>query len=293
MLYNSRRRRTAGSVVPLGFVLVVAIITIGLAVFNTTAIPILSQSAEVDSHRATATDFIRMDATISRAVTTNIPQPIVVIERITYPPSLTPINKPSPHLRASKTAEIRIQNARNATTNGTALTETRRETNHILYSREYNFYENARLLGLEHGVFYTQSTGQDGNSNNTLIRNGQRIVNGKTINIIAVDSSMSFSKPSPTQVNIRSKDSDTLNVDITNQANESIKIRLPTRIPEDKWKTMLNGERVKDDGSGCCVEKITYNNNPEDFNRVTLTLKAGQDYELNMYTVKVDQRTAD
>ena len=290
MFSNSRLSRNSASVIPLGFILVVTIITLALIIFHTTTLPALSKDSEIDAHQDVETDFIRMDSAVYQVATTGIPQPVVMGNRIQYPPSVAPIKTPTPMLRTEGPHTASFDNAI-FTENATEFNETR-ETNSILFNRDYNYYTTARDFGYEHGVFYTQPPNGTLGEDSILVRDKQTLINDDTINFISLEGDLSFSRPSPTQVSISADESEERHDTITNAAGEHLELVVPTRIPQAEWDALLDSEHIANGGH---VTNISYEvTNPQsgeddDVNYVIIEMEPGIEYDINLYTVDIEK----
>lgn len=290
MFYNSRSRHNSASVIPLGFILVITIMAMALILFNSTTLPTLSKQAEVDSHRDIETDFIRMDSSVYRAATTGIPQPVVMGNRVNYPPSLTQLKTPTPLLRTKGPHNITAKNA--IYTEDASSFDTKRNTNQILFSRNYNYYTRARTFGYEHGLFYTQPPDAERGASSVLVRDKQTIINEETITIISMEGDLSFSRPAPTQLSISPVSNEEVHATITNEGAEHIELVIPTRLPKSEWTTLLQSE---DYSNGGHVTDIRYRTtNPDTgiddgMNYVIIELEQGIEYNINLYTVSIEK----
>ena len=290
MIWNSQKQSVSGSVIPLGFILVVTVISLAIILINTTTIPALSKKAEVDAHRDVETDFIRMDSAVYRAATTDIPQPVVMGNRVNYPPHLEPLKTPTPRLQTVGPHNISFDNA--VYEENLSAYNRERETNAIRFSRDYNYYTTARDFGYEHGLFYTQPHHSERGDPAIIVRDKQTIINDETITVIAIEGDISFSRPSPTQISVTPIESKKEHTTITNDSGESINVTLPTRVPKSEWETLLESEMV---GNGGHVTNVTYSTTNPDTgaddgaNYVTIELESGIEYDLNMYTVRVEK----
>jgi hypothetical protein len=290
MFYNSRSRRVSGSVIPLGFILVVTIITFALVIFTTTTLPTLSKQSEVDAHRDVETDFIKMDTAVYRAATTGIPQPVVLGNRVQYPPSITPLKTPTPLLRTVGPYNLSIENGI-YTANSTSYSA-ERDTNHIMFSRDYNFFTTARDFGYEHGIFYTQAPRTPRGDASIIARDKQTVVNGKTITFVAVEGDLSFSRPAPTQVAVSAEDEEERHATITNDAGQHVELVVPTRLPKSEWETLLESEDIANGGHVTDVRYRTTNpdtGSDDGMNYVIIELEQGIEYDINLYTVAVEK----
>lgn len=291
MYHRRRHQRVSGSVIPLGFILVIGIITIVAAAVSTTVVPALNQEAEVNAHRAAATDFFELDTTVFRAATTGAPQPVTMADRVDYPITLSRNTQPSPHLRTVGQFNMSVDGAVYAS-NSSSFTETR-ATTQLLYNREYNQYTDSRLLGYEHGVFYTQPKNTDEGDAGAVVRNTQPLIDDERITLVALDGDFSVSNPATTQLALSPTPSAERHATITNKTTGKLSFTIPTRLPKAAWKSSLEDERVVNGGH---VESIDYQTtNPDTgtdngMHYLILTMESGVTYNVNYYTVEIDQR---
>lgn len=289
MFTNRTAASDAGSVIPLGFILIIAIVSVTLIIFNTSTFPILGQNAEIAAHQDIESDFIRLDVRVYQTATTSVPQPVVMGNRVDYPFSLVPVKAPTPALKTHGPNELSIQNAQ-YTVNGTAYSATR-DTSHITYSRDYNFFTNARAFGYEYGLVYSQPDGAEAGDSGIFLQDKQSVLNQNILTLVVLDGEIDSSRPAPTQVTITPVPSEEAHVSITNQPSNRVQVVMPTRLPESTWRDALDGQMVSNGGH---LQQLSYSEtNPstgvdDGVHYVILDLEQGVTYEVNLYTVALD-----
>jgi len=247
MFERKSERDIFASVVPLGFILIIAILSLALLSFQATTVPQLNEESEIRAQNEIETDFVRLDSTIYRVATNGIQQPFLLGEPVRYPPNLQPIQRPNPTLRTIGPYQAKIDNTIYAQ-NATDFIKTR-QTNSIVYEPNFNYFENARSFGYEHGIFYTASPNSSKGNSSVLIRDEQTLIDDQTITLVSLKSDVDFSSQSPARLSISEDSQKEFNTEIRNQFGSEVTITLPTRLAESYWQDLLESEKSENGGT--------------------------------------------
>ncbi len=153
----------------------------------------------------------------------------------------------------------------------------RYDTGGLVYTPNYNVYTNPPRTVYEHTVVYNRfDTGN-------LTATNQSLVRGETVSLVTLNGSLSRTAAGATSLDVEPLSSSTRTVRVESTVAAPIRINLTTRLPADRWETLLSGQEAVDD-----VTDV--GNAPADYRRVRVTLAPG-DYTLRMTKVGVGTRT--
>lgn len=270
------------SVVPVGFILVIGIITLMLYVFQASTVPMINQQAEVDTHQGVRVDMHEFHSAVSRAMSTGVAQSVVFHTKVEYPPQLGATSQPDTSLFTSDKQEVTFQNAvlsggSGAGWNGSNRTYPTRPV-HIV--PDYNWFQNAQQVQYEHSVVH-YAPANSGNKTN-VATTSQSVVSGNQITIYQMKGELAVTRRNHISVNVHS-DTSPEQVNVTNSTGDNIELTLETSLSESQWRSLLESERATNGGH---ITNITYNasTNP---NRMTLTFEQNVTYEVKIFEVEL------
>ena len=146
----------------------------------------------------------------------------------------------------------------------------------FVYRPNYNEYSNAPTTVYSNTVLYNQF--EDGN----LTLTDQSLVSGRTINLIALNGSLSSGQSGSVSLDLRATSASATRVPVNNSGG-NVTIRVPTRLSESKWKSLLQAER----SSNGYVHNITVNGRSGQFDELVIEMEANETYNLKLSRVGV------
>lgn len=123
----------------------------------------------------------------------------------------------------------------------------------LIYSPNYNYYDNAPDTVYENSVLYNRFE-----DSTDISKSAQGIVDGRRIYLTAVDGDLSTSQADSASVDVKSVTAATESITVErNAADEPIQITIPTELSEEVWVTNLLQDQIDvnalqgSDISGC------------------------------------------
>lgn len=198
-----------------------------------------------------------------------------------YPSRLLALNPSSPSgVLATVGTEQQTVNATlgNVTASGETGdfwtgTEQVYNTGAVVFRPGYNEYQRAPDTWFEHSVLYNRFRDA------VLSLTGQRLVDGQRLSLVTLNGSYYASRSGDASLDIRPVSASTTTVPVTNVAGSSVTLTLPTRLPEDKWRSLLETEFTP---QGHVVSLSTTPVAGSDFRLLTVSLEQGVTYELQL-----------
>ena len=160
--------------------------------------------------------------------------------------------------------------------NGTTRTYS---TGALMYRPDYNEYASAPTTVYSNSVLYNRFA--DGN----LTLTDQSFVEGRSINLIALNRSLSAGQSGSASVDVRATSASATRVPVTNQtAGENVTFRLPTRLSQSAWDSLLQAERVTNGGH---VRNVTVLEQSGRFDELVVEMEPDVTYNLKLSRVGV------
>jgi hypothetical protein len=272
-----------GVTVQIGAVLLFGTLIIALSVYQATAVPAENKQVEYRHSQQVQGQLQDVRNALVRSAATETTQPTSVSLGTQYPERVLFVNPPplSGTLRTVGTANadvnVTIENASSPTAevsdywNGSDRTF---ETGALAYAPDYSVYDEAPTTVVENTVVYNAFE-----SGRELRVSEQTMVDGRRINLVLVNGSLSRSGSGTVDVAPRPLSTSTERVTLRNETS-NMTLQLSTRLPESKWRSMLADEpyvSVGDYRSPTSAE----------FSRVELQLSSGETYRLNIARIGV------
>lgn len=274
------RSRSQDAISPIiGVILILGLIVAGLAIVQTEAVPVWNSEIEFDHHQQVQEDMQNLVDAVYSVASTGSSQSITVNLGTTYPNRIVLRNPPSASgtLRTTPPALVNVSNAEalnNETAdywNGTRYSFFSRG---IVYSPDYNYYQNAPTTIYENRFLYNNFTDP-----HTIIKlQDQSLVNGRRINLLFVNGSYSTSQVEATSVPVQPISSSTTTIAVTNTSSP-INITIPSGLNASYWRSILDEEQTANGGH---ITSISDAGNAGQYNLVNITFEKGVTYNLKM-----------
>lgn len=147
-------------------------------------------------------------------------------------------------------------------------------TGWLEYQPNYKVYQSAPVTTYENSILFNR------NRDGTRVQSGQRLIDGRTINLVTLNGSVSQTGVSTFPVDVRAISSSTRTVSVTNESHP-LTIATQTRLDEQRWQTLLDDEEY--------VESVSVD--PDgvagEYSMLEIDLQAGETYSLRMAKVGV------
>lgn len=155
----------------------------------------------------------------------------------------------------------------------------------LVYTQNYNEYQQAPRTLYDNTVLVNQ------NRNRNLTVTDQQLIDGRTINLISLNGSLSVSRTRAVTVDLEAVSAPARTVPVTNDdAGENVTIGFPTRLNESNWRNILEDEF--DDPDVANDNRYIYNLTVSpisgtEFNRIEIRLEEDTQYNLRLSRVGV------
>jgi len=269
--------------IQVGAVLLFAILIIFLAVWQAVVIPNQNEQVEFDHNQEVQSQLEGLRADMAALAGSSTVRSSSIDLGVRYPSRLVSLNPPaaSGRLKTVGTTNESVEAViRNATAKGETGdfwngTERSFNTGAIAYEPRYNEYAQPPRTVLENGVLLNQfSDGQ------TLPLTGQVIVDDDRIRIGVLNGSLSLDRIDSASVDLRPVSTQTRTVAVSERnastVGGNVTIELPTRLNQNDWEELVEGERVHD---------VTVDNGTVTIEMANLS--EGESYDLQLWKVGV------
>lgn len=267
MRFNQKKDGTdAGVSVVIGFIMILAIMMLGITMYQQNAVPQQERAAEVNHHRQTINQLQSfsssfMQSADGRETSTDIKP------GLTYGSS-TSVFVNSPPSSGTLSVEdfqsnVLIENAEgvgkssvfwdgegseqivgNGGDNGVEYT-----TGYFSFSPQYFHYQNAPTTKLEYGMLYKDY--RNVGISQQVRLNSQPVVSGEDINIVMMDGDLDTSQVSSTSIQVKPISASDESITVTNEGNnDRLRVHIPTNVPVSEWREMLASEACENNGAG-------------------------------------------
>jgi hypothetical protein len=150
----------------------------------------------------------------------------------------------------------------------------------LVYTPNYNEYQQAPRTIYENTVLYNE------NRNRNLTVTGQEVIDGRRINLVSLNGSLSIARSNAVAVDLQAVSTSTRTVPVTNPADgRNVTVTVPTRLNESSWRSLLEAEFIEKGGhiTGLTTEPVP----GTDFKRLEIQLEEGVQYDLRLSRVGV------
>lgn len=286
-----------GVTVQIGAVMLFGILIIALATWQATVVPDQNAGVEFDHSRTVQSDMGDLRNGLIRAAATGTPHPTSVNLGTRYPDRVLFVNPPpaSGTLRSVGVDDARVntsidpasvdadhENARlyweNAPDAGVY------DTGHVVYTPDYAEYRNAPTIVYENSLLVDRFDGDT-----ALLRSGQTLVNGNTINLLALRGDLSEASVRAHTVDARPVSEMTNTVTVRSTAADPLVLAVTSRLPASTWESSVLADQaaVVD-----VAQRATWTKDGVTFHRVAIELRPGS-YELRAGAVGIGALTDD
>lgn len=319
MRFNQKDDGTdEGVSVVIGFIMILAILMLGMTMYQQTAIPQQERAAEVNHHRQAMNQLQSFSSSFlqsadGRQTSTDIKP------GLTYGSSTSVfVNSPPSSGKLSIEefeSNVLIENAEgvgkssvfwdgegseevvgNGGDNGVVYS-----TGYFSFSPQYYHYQNAPTTKLEYGMLYKDYRGL-GPDQPIVQMNSQPVVSDKSINIVMMDGDLDVSQVPSMNVQIKPISASDQSISVTNEeSNDRLRVSIPSNVPVEQWRQMLASEACENNGAGLeaslsdgdtnCdsgggsghVSEVLVDNSPSGDERIiTIVFERGVNYDLKL-----------
>ena len=286
-----------GVTVQIGAVLLFGILVVALATVQVTVVPNENADAEFDHSLTVQRQMADLRNGLLGAAGTGDPHPTSVALGTRYPDRVVFVNPPPP---SGSLATVGVGDPRfNVTLRNAGVDseyENAREywasapdagtfsTGTLVYSPDYNEYENAPTVVYENGLLVDRFDGGE-----AMARTGQTLVSGNVINLVALRGSLSASRQGSYTVDARSVSEAETTVTVRGSADEPLVLGVTSTLPATTWESSILAEQaaVVD-----VRETATWTAGGHSYHRVAVEFAPGV-YELRAGSVGVGALTDD
>ncbi|WP_128476182.1 hypothetical protein [Halorussus pelagicus] len=269
-----------GVTVQIGTVLLFGVLVILLSIYQASVVPQQNEQVEFTHNQQVQSQLQELRDDLHRTAATGSDGSASVALGTQYPVRAFFVNPapPSGTLRTRPPANLTLENATASGETGDYWTGTARNfsTRGLTYDPLYHVYQNPPTTVYDNGILYNRFDG----ANRTLA--GQRLVDGNSISLVALNGSLSKSSSSTATVDLRSVSAATRTVTVGNDSN-NVSILVPTKRPADEWEDLLSAELNQTKGDDRYIRAVEED---PDRSAVRLVLEPAT-YELELAKVGV------
>lgn len=266
-----RQHETAQSSV-IGALLVLALFAGVIAYLQVSTFPRINENIEQESFEKSSTAMQQLSSDIGVATSSGVQTTSVIETQPNYPPQIIPPPTLNPTIQfPTVTDAFTLKNA-------TQQPGWTRTTQSIRYDPQYQFYFDNPELYYEFGT----SAYLDGTVSTPLT--GQRIVRGKTIRIVRVESRFSAVTDANPSFGVDPQNQQFNSVSVTNTDDTNVELAVKTSLDRDSWLVLLENQRISADGY---ITDIAYEDNQNGKNIVSIQFAQDQRYTVKWNTVRI------
>lgn len=279
--------------VVIGFILIVAIGMLALALYQQNAVPSNENAKEIDHHRDATNQLQGVQQAVMQTSNTGNTHSASFTPGLVYgSPGSIFVNSPP----AAGTTQVQpyeesvlIENAEsdgNAAPYWTGEDVSYDGVSYFSYYPDYEHFQNAPESHIEYGYYYQDySNVMEGSERVGLT--DQPIVDGDSINIVMLSGEFTESQVRDMNVQARPASASENTISVTNtQASEPVRVHLPTRLSASVWEEDILSEQMKSNGGH--ITDIS----DGDGDRVVLTFEEGETYELKLSKIHLTTQTS-
>jgi len=240
--------------IQVGAVLLFGALIIALSAYQAFVVPQQNEKVEFTHNQEVQNQLADLRNAVVSVPGDSTTQSVSVTLGTSYPERLVALNPgpPSGALRTQGTTDpainLSIDNATAVTEsddvadlwNGTRLNYS---TGALVYTPNYNVYGNAPTTYYENSVLFNQFDSGE------VTLTDQRLVDGNTISLVALNGSIDRTQQGATSVDVEPLSASTTTVTVQNESlTDPLTLRVPTRISVDTWENDLlaNEDHVAD-----------------------------------------------
>lgn len=274
--------------VQIGAVLLFGILVISMATYQVTVVPDDNAAVEFRQSQQTQKQMQELRNAIVRSAASGTRKPASVTLGTTYPSRALFVNPPpaTGTLRTAATGNPAV----NLTIAGAVAADAEVrdywdgsphafDTGFLVYEPDFNEYRNAPTTIYEHTVVANAF-----DSGRTLSLSGQSLVDGRRVNLVALNGSMRETGVGSTTVAVRPLSASSNTIAVRNDTSPIV-ISFATRLTNGTWRRLLSTENVS---AGGHVTDVSFDQPAGlDYTIVRVSLEPGVTYELDASLVGV------
>lgn len=285
-LWEDRR----GVTVQVGAILLFGILILGLATYQTIAVPVQNEGVEFNHNQRVQSDMLDLWSAVLGAGTGERLQSTPIELGTTYPSRVLLINPPPPSGRLSTGPEriAAFQNIRATESETADYLDTDANgaynltTRNLVYRPGYNVYDGAPTTTVQSGVAVNEFPG----GGDTAI-SGQTLVRGNDLFLVALTGDLSRAQSGTVTVDPRTLSASISATTVRNTTAGNVTLVVPTTLSAERWEDLLGDEY--DPGFDSTRSHVYDVSAVPDRDAVALSLDSGVTYRLRTALVGVGQ----
>jgi|GEM_PF-567897 len=237
MSFRGDRR---GVTVQVGAVLLLGILVLLLATYQTTVVPQQNERVEFQHSQAVQEDVLNLRGAMLETAERPGFRTVSIQMGTQYPERALFVNPPPPSgtIQTSDAGEMGVENvnATNAETRDYLYGTQNYATKHVSYSASYSVYQNAPRTAVQSGVVVN-----DFERGRSVALSEQPLVRGNQITLVAVEGNLSQSQVQALDVEPRSLSTSRTSTTVRS-TGDGLNVTVPTTLSEDAWRSLLDDE---------------------------------------------------
>lgn len=296
MIVKNQLKGESGVAVQVGFILILGILILASAQYQSQVVPEQEEAAEIDHSREIDQQMSQLRGDI---ITTSENGDVKSTVLDTSPeygstgngiiPAVHPPEPVSEVETISPDSKLRVRNVENQLRasnywngEGSACEEPTPQcyqNNFISVSTDYERYRDNPEIVYENGILYDYYPDED----RYVVDSGQNLINGRTITLTTVTGDVNTQRPGELSVEVSPVSAPSQSITVTNsQSDTPATLDIPTKLPLSKWQELLGDEEFVQSLS------MTDGANPnDDINVLQVELQRGETYTLKLSRVHV------
>ena len=268
----------------LGAILMFALVILLIALIQLNAVPAANQQVEFEHNQRVQGDLQEFQGVFLRSATTNTDGSAAIEVGTSYPSRFFLFNPPDPTgtVSVGDGGQIRLENvyATGETRDYLNGDERQFDTRFLTYAPNYNEYRNPPTTVFENGVLYNEFANEQ-----TVVSERRSFINGRTISLVALQGQYSTGTSGSLALETTPISAPGQEVSVSTQTaaptDDPIVIHIPTRLPAEEWRAILEDELQSNGGYVLPITDDTSDG------ELTIELAAGETYELRVAAVGV------
>lgn len=301
IIVNSRINRERAVSVVIGVMLMLSVLFLAAAQYQVVIVPQQEQTTEVDHHQTVITQIDTIRTNIIGTAETGSQSAQQITMGAMYEqgtifgvvPKVHPLN-PSGNLQTVELASdsrIKFSNAEGTGPSTTSYWTGVNscpihcyETNGLEYTIDYNEFSDNSELVYENSLFYERHVKTDEDPE-YFVQSGQSLINGRSINLIALTGGLSVNQIRPISVETIPVSAPGQTVLLTDDSvdEDPLILEIPTQLPDRVWRDVLADEMSSEGGY---ISQLRVQNNV-----LRLTLRPDETYSVKMARVHLSSQT--
>jgi hypothetical protein len=267
-MIQQTEKRAVSTVI--GFLLLIALISILFTFYLSAIVPQASEQAEVQTRFDLFEDMNQLQGDIDRAANTDGTVESTIRTKVEYSTLISAFATPSTYEYSQQTGNAQLNNANNSSTDFfESTTDWSSDIINIDINNRQTLSTNSQV-GFEYGIPYNQI-----NQNQYAENNG--LVSDTNIKLYLVDANLGIARgTTDDSVYI---DSTSFQTTETEDDGTPLELQLETTISEQAWNEALESEKTSNGGH---ITDITYTAQTNDLNTVKIEFEQGITYDITV-----------